>query len=84
MKSSTTRKFRELFAALPENVRQLARKQYLVWRSNPQHPSLHFKKIGSLWSVRINLEFRALGIEDGGTLYWFWIGNHKEYDRLIG
>jgi len=26
----------------------------------------------------------TLGIESGGTVAWFWIGPHKEYERLIG
>jgi hypothetical protein len=29
-------------------------------------------------------DYRALGIESGGTVAWFWIGPHKEYERLIG
>jgi len=47
------------------------------------HPSLHFKRAGLLWSVRINEAYRALGREQDGTLYWLWIGPHDEYERLI-
>ena len=29
------------------------------------------------------MSIRALAVEDCGNLVWFWIGDHKEYDRLI-
>jgi len=50
---------------------------------NSTHPSLHFKKVGGLWSARVNREIRALAVPDGGDFIWFWIGDHREYDRLI-
>ena len=49
-----------------------------------RHPSLHFKRIGRFWSVRIGLHYRALAVQDGEDIVWFWIGHHAEYDRLIG
>ena len=57
---------------------------YQLLRQDPKHPSLHFKKIDVLWSVRIGLHYRALGaeIEDGGL--WFWIGTHADYDGMTG
>jgi hypothetical protein len=83
MNSSTTAKFRQLFAALPRETQQRTRKAYVLWRENPRHPSLHFKKIGKIWSVRVDDNFRALAhVKDEGT-YWFWIGPHAEYERLI-
>ena len=51
---------------------------------NPQHPALHFKKVGKFWSVRVGLDYRALAIEDGGDFIWVWVGKHDGYDRLIG
>lgn len=36
-----------------------------------------------LHSVRIGVAYRALAYEQDGTLYWFWIGPHAEYDHLI-
>jgi hypothetical protein len=44
---------------------------------------LHLKKVGRFWSARVTLDFRAVAIEDGPQLAWFWIGHHDEYDRLI-
>jgi hypothetical protein len=37
----------------------------------------------SVWSVRINLQYRALGRRRGELIVWFWIGTHDEYDKLI-
>lgn len=45
MNSRTTRRFRELLAALPTHVRQQARGAYQLFRQNPSHPRLHFKKV---------------------------------------
>ena len=61
----------------------LARKNYELLREDRRHPSLHFKKVGGNWSVRVGLGYRALGtgVEDG--VLWFWIGSHAQYDRLI-
>lgn len=79
----TTPQFWKRFDALPETVRQLARKNFELLKANSNHPSLKFKKVGNYWSVRIGLDYRALAIEDGSDLIWVWIGNHDEYDRLL-
>lgn len=76
------RRYREL----PPNIQKVADKNYRLLRSDPTHPSLHFKKIGSnrqLWSVRVGIAHRALGVEKFEGIYWFGIGSHAEYDRLI-
>ena len=43
--------------------------------SNPRHPSLHFKKVGGYWSVRVGLHYRALGteVEDGVPALAPWL-----------
>jgi hypothetical protein len=53
-------------------------------KSDPHHPSLHFKKTGSFWSVRVGIHHRALAIEVEDGVLWFWIGTHAEYDRMTG
>jgi len=83
MKSSTTKAFREGFLRLPPAVQTLARKSYRLWIENPQHPSLHFKRAGAYWSVRIGSDYRAVGREQGGVMYWFWIGPHDAYERRL-
>ena len=78
-----TKQFWEMYHALPPEIRELADKNYLLLKSDPFHPSLHFKKIGSLWSVRIGRNYRALAREKPQGLFWFWIGSHAEYDTLL-
>ena len=53
-------------------------------KSEPRHPSLHFKRIGRFWSARVGLRFRALAVEGvGDDLIWVWIGSHADYDQLL-
>jgi hypothetical protein len=44
--SRATAEFWKLYRDLPAEVRSLARKNYQLWREQPFHPSLKFKKIG--------------------------------------
>jgi hypothetical protein len=78
------RAFGTAIKPLPKSVRELADKNYELLKSNPSHPSLHFKKIGKYRAVRVGLQYRALAVETGDDLLWFWIGPHSEYDKLIG
>jgi len=79
----TTGRFWILFARLPEAVQLIARKNFQLLKDNPSHPSLHFKKVGKVWSVRVGLNYRALAVEDGKDFIWVWIGSHDEYGRMI-
>jgi hypothetical protein len=72
------------YEKLPVDVRELADRNYELLKENPSHPSLHFKSIGRFRSVRVGLRYRALGVEVDEGVYWFWIGTHAEYDRMIG
>jgi hypothetical protein len=83
MKSSTTSDFWEAYRGLPLAVRSQARKAYRLWLENPRHPSLRFEKKGHYWSARISPGYRAVGRIQDGVMYWFWIGNHDEYERLL-
>ena len=86
MNSRLTDAFLECFAALPESIKAQARKAYRLWRQNPSHPSLQFKRVHTretIFSVRVSLGWRALGLLEGSTIYWFWVGSHAEYDRLL-
>jgi hypothetical protein len=74
----TTRRFWECYAALPENVQQTADQCYELLKTDPTHPSLHFKKVGKYWSVRAGQNYRALGTEVEKGILWFWIGIHAE------
>ncbi|HEX6832091.1 MAG TPA: hypothetical protein VF132_01045 [Rudaea sp.] len=68
---------------MPEAIRALADKAYGKLKRDPSHPSLHFKSVGRFWSVRVNLQYRALGVTAPDGIVWFWIGSHTEYERLI-
>ncbi|RMG20350.1 MAG: hypothetical protein D6732_28735 [Methanobacteriota archaeon] len=86
MNSQTTKSFWKHYWALPPEIRQRARQAYRVWKINPAHPSLFFKRVKRnypLYSVRIGMGYRALGLLKADTITWFWIGNHDEYDRLL-
>jgi hypothetical protein len=87
MKSNTHPSFWEAYGALDEKTRQRAQRTYRLWMQNPFHLSLHFKCINApdqIWSVRVTLGIRALGIWEGDTFTWFWIGNHEDYERYFG
>ena len=87
IESRTTREFRELYSRLPEDVREHARRAYRLFRNDPHHPGLRFKKVNeenNIYSVRIGLGYRALGVIAGPTIVWFWIGSHADCDRLLG
>ena len=86
MKSITTQRFRQAFARLPAQIKQKARFAFTLWRANPRHPSLRFKKIHEtkpIYAVRVGLGWRAVGLNDGQRMVWFWIGSHADYDELI-
>lgn len=83
MKHFATRQFWEAYQRLPEPVRKVADGNFERLKTNPSHPSLHFKQADRYWSVRVGLHYRALAVRDGGDLVWFWIGTHSEYDRLL-
>jgi hypothetical protein len=37
-----------------------------------------------MWSIRIGAGFRAVALLEGETFFWFWIGSHDEYEKLLG
>jgi hypothetical protein len=77
-------RFWQHYRRLPEEIQCLADRSYDLLREDPHHPSLHFKKAGPYWSVRVGLHYRALAVEHETDIVWFWIGTHAEYDRLLG
>lgn len=84
MRHLASPRFWRAYDQLPEEVQGLADKCYELLKRDPQHPSLHFKRTGRFWSVRVGMFHRALAVEAGEDLVWFWIGRHDEYERLIG
>ena len=87
MKSRTSARFWGLFRRLPLDVQRKAYRAYHLWRAYPSAKGLNFKRVNpeeAIYSVRIGLDYRALGLLEGDTIYWFWIGPHDEYDRILG
>jgi len=86
MKSVTTEKFRQLYLQAPPVRKEKIKRAYELWRKNPGHPSLRFKKIHStlpIYSARVDLDWRAVGVLKNGTLVWFWVGSHQAYEALL-
>jgi hypothetical protein len=75
--------FWRLYRQLSPEVRDLADKNFQLLKADSKHPSLHFKKIGRLWSVRVGAHYRALGLDRPDGVVWFWIGSHADYDKLL-
>lgn len=84
MRHKATPRFWFYYRQLAEDIQRLADKSFALMRQDSKHPSLHLKKTGRFWSVRVGLHYRALAVEAQDDLVWFWIGSHAEYDKLIG
>lgn len=70
MNHRTLPRFWEDYKRLLKDIQALADKNFDLLKSDPYHPSLHFKKVNirkQLWSVRIGAQYRALG---GGKTRW--------------
>ncbi len=86
MNSRTTKRFRILRDELPTSVQRQARHSWRLFRENSRHPGLHFKQVHSspeLWSARVGIGYRAVGVIEENTIIWFWIGSHADYDTLL-
>jgi hypothetical protein len=87
VRSRATPRFWAAYRELPPEIQDLARKAYRLFRENPAHPSLHFKKVHDrdpVYSARVSLGYRAVGLVEDEDITWFWIGSHAAYDRLLG
>ncbi|MCY3552961.1 MAG: hypothetical protein OXH39_21075 [Candidatus Poribacteria bacterium] len=86
MNSYLTEDFLECFRRLPQEIKEKARRNYHFWKQNPNHPSLQFKRVHTrepIYAVRVGIGWRVLGLREDDTIYWFWIGPHDEYEKLL-
>jgi len=86
MISHATGKFWKCFEQLPKPIQAKAKSAFLLWKKNPSHPSLYFKKIHdskAIYSVRVGASHRAIGVREADTMIWFWIGSHEAYNKMI-
>jgi hypothetical protein len=45
-----------------------------------------FKQVHSsepIYSVRISLNYRAVGVIEGDVIIWYWIGSHADYEKQL-
>jgi hypothetical protein len=86
LKSVTTEQFRKLYGAAPLQRQEQIKRAYRLWLENPAHPSIRFKKVHNtepIYSARVDLDWRAIGVLEGDTVIWFWVGPHDQYDALL-
>ena len=86
MISYTTDQFWKTYRQLDDQTKKRARKAYQLFEADPNHPSLEFKNVHPtepVYSARVTLSYRAVGIRDGNEIVWVWIGPHDEYERFI-
>jgi len=86
MQSRATRQFWRFFFDLPSDIQRDAKRAYRLFLNNPAYPGLQFKKLegeDNIYSARIGLAYRALGVMNQDRIVWYWIGSHSEYDRLV-
>jgi hypothetical protein len=77
-------KFWGCYHRLSSEIQKLGVQNFALLKQDERHPSLHYKKVGRFWSVRVGMHFRALAVQRGDDMVWFWIGRHDEYDSIIG
>jgi hypothetical protein len=78
--------FWRAYEKLAPSTKARARLAYQLFANNPDYPSLRFKKLegsSTIWSVRINEQYRAVGVRSRNTIEWIWIGTHNESDNLF-
>ena len=71
------------YRQLPDDIRELADKNFALLKADPRYSSVRLKKVGVLYSARVGLHYRSLARERSDGLQWFWIGHHSTYDRLL-
>ena len=83
MRHRATPRFWACYRGPSVEIQQLADCCHRLLLQDSRHPSLHFKRVGPFWSVRVGLHYRALAIDEAGDVLWVWIGPHAEYDTLL-
>ena len=82
MNSHALPSFWKHYKRLPKHIQQLADKNFALFKKNPQHSSLGFRKKGSVYTAEIGRSYRALARERKGHYYWFWIGTHEDDNKF--
>ena len=86
MGSRTTANFWQMFGELSLELQKQAVAAYGRFCEDPRQVGLRLKKVHPtkpVYSARVSLDYRAVGVLDGDTMVWFWIGPHRDYDALL-
>ncbi len=86
MKSVTTNRFRSLLPNFRKMFNVAQEKLTSYGKLILVMPACILKEIEeqpAVYSVRVGLSYRALGVKEEDTIIWFWIGSHEEYNKLI-
>jgi len=74
------------FEDLTDGIKASAEKNYKLWKNNPHHPDLKFKKIHAklpIFSFRVGKKHRAVGVDVAdGKFVWFWLGAIDQFIDL--
>jgi len=87
LKSLARPSFWRLYDVLDPRIKAASRRAYELFARAPDHPSLRFKKLqgyDKVWSLRINEQYRAVGVRAADTITWIWIGSHNDFDKQFG
>lgn len=79
MKAQTSRPFDRDYARLPAEIQGLADKQLGLLLTNPQHPSLHLKRVrgtADIWEARVSRGYRMTLQISADTFILRRIGPH--------
>ena len=63
-------------------MQALARKNFELMKQDPAHPSLQYKLLTRMYSARVGIHHRVLGLPTQEGVHWFWIGSHSDYDKI--
>jgi hypothetical protein len=73
-------------ALLPKIVQRQAKRAYERFEVDPRNGSLQFERVHAVlpvYSARVGLHYRTVGLIDDDEIVWFWIGSHAGYDALL-
>ena len=78
------KKFWQLYEKLPDDIKNLADKNFIDLEKTQEHTLLNILKVGRYWSLPIGTKNRALGVEvDESGLLWCWIGSYSDYINYV-
>ncbi|MEK7473443.1 MAG: hypothetical protein AAB668_01805 [Patescibacteria group bacterium] len=81
LKVSVTEEFKQQYLKLPKTIRAKMKKQEMIFKENPFHPSLHTEKLipkdRQIWSIRVDRSYRVLfRFLTGDQVLFLMIGKH--------